>query len=202
MNKKTFLLAVLLVLLGVSPLLAQATGNTSIYVQFPRIAILYYRSAITLQPSASDLITAFAGSNPVNTGTQTISTFTAGLGTLEGNAATPATPFSTLVLTTINNFYQVRANYQFQVTVAITDGTLQGDGTTGSGNIVMNNVQTELNDSGTWAATVQQPAPGGLGTIHKGDVRFDLDFSGASLIAPNTSATFGDGVIQTTVAFY
>jgi hypothetical protein len=33
-------------------------------------------------------------------------------------------------------------------------------------------------------------------------VRFNLDFSGASLIAPNTSATFGDGVVQTQVAFY
>lgn len=199
--KKALLVLVLLTVVG-APLFAQATGNTSIYVQFPRIAILYYRSSITLQPSANDLITAFAGANPVNTGAQTISTFTAALGSLEGDALTPATPFTTNVLTTINNFYQVRANYQFQVTVSITDGTLQGDGTTGSGNISMSNVATELNDSGTWAATVQQPAPGGLGTIHKGDVRFDLDFSGAYLIPPATSATFGDGVIQTSVAFY
>ena len=200
--KKTTLVATLLVLGFAAPLFAQATGNTSIYVVYPRIAILYYRSSITLQPSAADLITAFAGSNPVNTGATTISTFTAALGSLEGDATTPATPFSTNVLTTINNFYQVRANYQFQVTVSITDGTLQGDGTTGSGNILMSNVETELNDSGTWAATVQQPNPGGLGTVHKGDVRFDLDFSGATLIAPNTSATFGDGVVQTQVAFY
>jgi|GEM_PF-2096005 len=200
--KKTTLVATLLVLGFAAPLFAQATGNTSIYVVYPRIAILYYRSSITLQPSAADLITAFAGSNPVNTGATTISTFTAALGSLEGDATTPATPFSTNVLTTINNFYQVRANYQFQVTVSITDGTLQGDGTTGSGNILMSNVETELNDSGTWAATVQQPNPGGLGTVHKGDVRFDLDFSGAALIAPNTSATFGDGVVQTQVAFY
>lgn len=200
--KKVLLALIVLTLAGTPLAFAQATGNTSIYVVFPRIAILYYRSAITLQPTANDLITAFAGANPVNTGTQTISTFTAGLGTLEGDAATPATPFSTLVLTTINNFYQVRANYQFQVTVSITDGTLQGDGVTGSGNILMSNVQTELNDSGTWAATVQQPAPGGLGTIHKGDVRFDLDFAGASLIPPATSATFGDGIVQTAVAFF
>ncbi|MGC8916441.1 MAG: hypothetical protein ACP5NF_05625 [Thermoanaerobaculum sp.] len=200
--KKALFLAAVLAMVGVPMAFAQATGNTSIYVVYPRIAILYYRSSITLQPSASDLITAFAGGNPVNTGATTISTFTSGLGTLEGDATTPATPFSTNVLTTINNFYQVRANYQFQVTVSITDGTLQGDGTTGSGNILMSNVQTELNDSGTWATTVQQPTPGGLGTIHKGDVRFNLDFSGASLIAPNTSATFGDGVVQTVVAFY
>jgi predicted dehydrogenase len=171
-------------------------------VVYPRIAILYYRSSIKLQPSASDLITAFAGSNPVNTGTTSISTFTAALGTLEGDARTHATPFSTNVLTTINNFYQVRANYQFQVTVSITDGTLQGDGTTGIGNILMSNVQTELNNSGTWAATVQQTTPGGLGTVHKGDVRFNLDFTGASINNPNTSATFGDGVVQTQVAFY
>lgn len=200
--KKVLLVLVLLAVAGTPLAFAQATGNTSVYVVYPRMAILYYRSAITLQPSASDLITALAGGNPVNTGTQTISTFTSALGTLEGNAATPATPFSTNVLTTINNFYQVRANYQFEVTVTVTDATLQGDGTTGSGNIVMSNVQTELNDSGTWAATVQQPNPGGMGTIHKGDVRFNLDFSGAALIPPATSATFGDGVIQTTVAFY
>lgn len=200
--KKVLLFTVLLGLLVTPSLFAQATGNTSIWVVFPRIAILYYRSNITLQPSANDLITAFAGSNPVNTGTTTINTFTAGLGSLEGDATTPATPFTTNVLTTINNFYQVRANYQFQVTVAITDGTLQGDGTTGSGNITMSNVQTELNDSGTWAATVQQPAPGGLGTVHKGDVRFNLDFTGATLLPPATSATFGDGVVSTTVAFY
>ena len=200
--KKATLLAVVLALGFVAPLFAQATANTSIYVVYPRIAILYYRSSITLQPSASDLITAFAGSNPVNTGTTSISTFTAALGTLEGDATTPATPFSTNVLTTINNFYQVRANYQFQVTVSIIDGALQGDSITGSGNILMSNVETELNDSGTWATTVQQPNPGGLGTVHKGDVRFNLDFSGASLIAPNTSATFGDGVVQTQVAFY
>lgn len=200
--KRAMLLAVLLALLAAPMAFAQATGNTSIYVQFPRIAILYYRSSITLQPSASDLITAFAGSNPVNTGAQTITTFTAALGSLEGDAVTPATPFTTNVLTTINNFYQVRANYRFEVTVSITDGILQGDGTTGSGNILMSNVATELNDSGTWAATVQQPNPGGLGTVHKGDVRFDLDFSAASLIPPATSATFGDGVVQTTVAFY
>lgn len=200
--KKVLLFTVLLGLVVTPSLFAQATGNTSIWVEFPRIAILYYRSSVTLQPSANDLITAFAGSNPVNTGTTTISTFTAALGSLEGDASTPATPFSTNVLTTINNFYQVRANYRFQVTVSITDPTLQGDGTTGSGNIVMSGVQTELNDSGTWAPTVQQPNPGGLGTVHKGDVRFNLDFSGASLIAPNTSATFGDGVVQTQVAFY
>lgn len=200
--KKYVLLAIAVGLLGVPSLLAQATGNTSIYVDFPRIAILYYRSTITLQPSANDLITAFAGSNPVNTGATTINTFNAALGSLEGDATTPATPFTTNVLTTINNFYQVRANYQFQVTVAITDGTLQGDGVSGSGNILMSNVQTELNDNGTWAATVQQPNPGGLGNIHKGDVRFDLDFTGATLLPPATSATFGDGVVSTTVAFY
>ncbi|BCW93095.1 MAG: hypothetical protein ACOY7U_10930 [Acidobacteriota bacterium] len=200
--KRVVLLAVLLGLLTAPGLFAQATGNTSIYVQFPRIAILYYRSSITLAPSASDLITAFAGANPVNTGTTTINTFTAGLGSLEGDATTPATPFNQNVLTTINNFYQVRANYQFQVTVSITDGTLQGDGTTGGGNILMANAQTELNDSGTWAATVQQTTPGGLGTVHKGDVRFDLDFSGATLIPPAATATFGDGVVQTQVAFF
>uniref|UniRef100_A0A7V1ZGZ4 Uncharacterized protein n=1 Tax=Thermoanaerobaculum aquaticum TaxID=1312852 RepID=A0A7V1ZGZ4_9BACT len=200
--KRVVLLAVLLGLLTAPGLFAQATGNTSIYVQFPRIAILYYRSSITLAPSASDLITAFAGANPVNTGTTTINTFTAGLGSLEGDATTPATPFNQKLLTTINNFYQVRANYQFQVTVSITDGTLQGDGTTGGGNILMANAQTELNDSGTWAATVQQTTPGGLGTVHKGDVRFDLDFSGATLIPPAATATFGDGVVQTNVAFF
>lgn len=200
--KKALLLAAILATVVTPLAFAQATGNTSIWVVFPRIAILYYRSNIYLQPSANDLITAFAGSNPVNTGNITISTFTAGLGSLEGDATTPATPFSTNVLTTINNFYQVRANYQFQVTVSITDSTLQGDGTTGSGNIVMSNVETELNDSGTWAATVQQPNPGGLGTVHKGDVRFNLDFTGASLIPPATTATFGDGVVQTQVAFY
>lgn len=200
--KRVVLLAVLLGLLTAPGLFAQATGNTSIYVQFPRIAILYYRSSITLAPSASDLITAFAGANPVNTGTTTINTFTAGLGSLEGDATTPATPFNQNVLTTINNFYQVRANYQFQVTVSITDGTLQGDGTTGGGNILMANAQTELNDSGTWAATVQQTTPGGLGTVHKGDVRFDLDFSGATLIPPAATATFGDGVVQKQVAFF
>ncbi len=200
--KRVVLLAVLLGLLTAPGLFAQATGNTSIYVQFPRIAILYYRSSITLAPSASDLITAFAGANPVNNGTTTINTFTAGLGSLEGDATTPATPFNQNVLTTINNFYQVRANYQFQVTVSITDGTLQGDGTTGGGNILMANAQTELNDSGTWAATVQQTTPGGLGTVHKGDVRFDLDFSGATLIPPAATATFGDGVVQTQVAFF
>lgn len=200
--KKIIVLALLLLGGLVPQVWAQATGNTSIFVVFPRIAILYYRSSITLQPSASDLITAFAGANPVNTGTTTITSFTAGLGTLEGDATTPDTPFNTNVLTTINNFYQVRANYQFQVSVSITDGTLQGDGTTGSGNILMTGAETELNDSGTWAATVQQPSPGGLGTVHKGDVRFNLDFSGASLIAPATNATFGDGVVQTQVAFY
>ncbi|MGQ9496082.1 MAG: hypothetical protein ACUVRY_07500 [Thermoanaerobaculaceae bacterium] len=200
--RKIIVLALLLLGGLVPQVWAQATGNTSIYVLYPRIAILYYRESITLQPSAGDLITAFAGANPVNTSSTTISSFTAGLGTLEGDAGTPASPFSTNVLTTINNFYQVRANYQFQVTVSITDGTLQGDGTTGSGNILMSGVQTELNDSGTWATTVQQPNPGGLGTVHKGDVRFNLDFSGASLIAPNTSATFGDGVVQTVLAFY
>ncbi|MCS7181509.1 MAG: hypothetical protein NZ869_00095 [Thermoanaerobaculum sp.] len=200
--KKTLLLGLVVMTLAAPLALAQATGSTSVYVDFPRIAILYYRNSITLQPSATDLITAFAGANPVNTGSQTISSFTAALGSLEGNAATPATPFSTNVLTTINNFYQVRSNYRFQVTVSITDPTLQGDGTTGSGNITMSGVATELNDNGTWAATVQQPNPNGLGTIHKGDVRFNLDFSGASLIPPATTATFGDGVIQTTVAFY
>lgn len=199
--KRIVLLAVLLGLLTAPGLFAQATGNTSIYVQFPRIAILYYRSSITLAPSASDLITAFAGANPANTGTTTINTFTAALGSLEGDATTPATPFNQNVTTTINNFYQVRANYQFQVTVSITDGTLQADAN-GSGDILMSNVQTELNDSGTWAATVQQTAPGGLGTVHKGDVRFDLDFSGATLIPPATSATFGEGVVQTQVAFF
>lgn len=200
--KKIIVLALLLLGGLVPQVWAQATGNTSIYVVFPRIAILYYRSSITLQPSANDLITAFAGANPVNTGVTTISSFTAGLGTLEGDASTPATPFATNVLTTINNFYQVRANYQFQVSVSITDGVLQGDGISGSGNILMANAETELNDSGTWAATVQQPNPGGLGAVHKGDVRFNLDFSGASLIVGNTQATFGDGVVQTVLAFY
>ncbi|MFN3414399.1 MAG: hypothetical protein ACK42L_10115, partial [Thermoanaerobaculum sp.] len=200
--KRVLFVLVLLGLVATPSLFAQATGSTSIYVVFPRIAILYYRSSITLQPSANDLITAFAGSNPVNTGTTTINTFTAALGSLEGDATTPAMPFTQNVLTTINNFYQVRANYQFQVWVSITDGTLQGDGTTGGGNILMSNVQTELNNSGTWAATVQQPNPGGLGTVHTGDVRFNLDFTGAYLIAPSTSATFGDGVVQTQVAFY
>ncbi len=199
--KRTVLLVLLLGLVVTPSLFAQATGNTSIYVQYPRIAILYYRSSITLQPSANDLITAFAGSNPVDTLTTTINTFTASLGSLVGDATTPATPFSTNVVTTINNFYQVRANYQFQVTVSITDPTLESDGITGSGDIVMSNVETRLNN-GAWANPVQQPNPGGLGTIHNGDVRFNLDFTGAALIAPNNAATFGDGVVQTVVAFY
>jgi hypothetical protein len=199
--KKATLLAVVLALGFVAPLFAQVTGNTSIYVDYPRIAILYYRSSIRLSPSFSDFITAFLGSNPVDAGPLTISTFTAGLGTLEGNAATPATPFTTNVLITINNFYQVRANYQFEVTVSITDPTLEADAN-GSGSIAMSNVQTELNDSGTWAATVQQPNPGGLGTVHKGDVRFNLDFTGALINDPNISAQFGDGKVRTQVAFY
>jgi hypothetical protein len=198
--KKALFFMVLLAT-AVAPLALAQTANTQIYVQFPRIAILYYRSSITLAPSLTDLVTAFAGSNPVNTGTTTINTFTASLGNLSGNATTPATPFSTTVLTTIINFYQVRSNYQFQAAVSITDGTLQGDGTTGSGSITMTGAQTQLDSSGNWGASDSVTAPGGLGTIHQGDVRFNLDFSGATLIPPNTSATFGDGVIQTAVSF-
>jgi hypothetical protein len=199
MKKALFLMALLATV--VAPLALAQTANTSIYVQYPRIAILYYRSSITLQPSLADLVTAFAGSNPVNTGTTTITTFTAGLGTLVGNANTPALPFSTNVLTTINNFYQVRSNYQFQAAVSITDNTLQGDGVNGSGNITMSDAETQLDNSGNWGASDSVTAPGGLGTIHKGDVRFNLDFSAATLIPPAASATFGDGVIQTVVSF-
>jgi hypothetical protein len=196
--KKALFFMVLLATV-VAPLALAQTASTQIYVQYPRVAILYYRSSITLQPSLADLATAFAGASPVDQGPTTINTFTASLGNLIGDANTPDLPFSTNVLTTIINFYQVRSNYRFQVAVSITDGTLEA-GAGGSGQIDMSNVQTRLN-GGSWGAFAQVTTPGGLGTVHQGDVRFDLDFANADLNVGSTSATFGDGVIQTVVSF-
>jgi hypothetical protein len=181
--------AVLMAVFGTDSAFAQATGNTAMSVQLNPLAILYYRSSLTLTVSANDLATALANANPSDNGALSTA-LTGAAGALNADTTVAATPFNAAtILTTLSNFYQVRSTRGFTVTVSLPTPTLT-NGT--SGTITMSNAVTQINGSGYGASASATPAS--LGTTNAGDVQFNMDVSGVHDLAVAT--TFAGGVIR------
>jgi hypothetical protein len=199
MRKLGLLLATLVILIGVfaaDSALAQATGTTNISVQLSPLAILYYRTALTLTVSGNDLATAIAGANPV--GEAAVSPALTGTsGNLAGDATTAPTPFNAAtILTTLSNFYQVRSTRSFQVTVSIPSG-FNVLTATGFGTITMSTPLTSL-DGSTFNATVNSTGSPTLGTPYPGWVRFTMDVTNVSNLI--STQTYTGGRIQVDLA--
>ena len=183
--------AVLVVVFGADSAMAQATGTTAISVQLNPLAILYYRTSMTLTVSAQELADAVAGANPVNEGAASPALATAAIGELAGDATVGASSYDTSIVTTLSNFYQVRSTRPFTVAVTLPSPTLSA---AGSGSITLSTQETRIN-AGTWGGSAQITGTGiTLGTTYAGDVRFTMDVSGVQDITGAT--TFTGGQIQ------
>ncbi|OFV80149.1 MAG: hypothetical protein A2Y78_15310 [Acidobacteria bacterium RBG_13_68_16] len=195
MRKLTLLLAIAAVLITVfaaDSAFAQAVGNTNISVQLNPLAILYYRTDLTLTVSGTDLATALAGANPVGEPDNTPA-LTGTAGALDGDAAVVATPFNAAaIVTTLSNFYQVRSTRGFTVAVTLPTPTLTA---AGSGTITLSAQQTRIN-AGTWGASASA-TPASLGTVNAGDVRFNMDVSAITNVTAAT--TYTGGVVRLTL---
>ena len=181
--------AVLMTVFAADSAFAQATGDTAISVQLNPLAILYYRTSLTLTVSGTDLATALAGANPVNEGAASPA-LTGTAGNLAGDATVAGTPFNAAtILTTLSNFYQVRSTRGFTVTVSLPTPTLTA---AGSGTITLSAQETSIN-AGAWAASASA-SPASLGTVNAGAVRFNMDVSAITNVAAAT--TYTGGVIR------
>jgi hypothetical protein len=194
-KKLGFLLATAAVLMAVfaaDSAFAQAVGNTNISVQLNPLAILYYRSAVTLTVTANDLATALANSNPSDNGASTFA-LTGAAGALSGDATVAANPFNAAaILTTLTNFYQVRSTRAFTVAMSIPTPTLTA---AGSGQITLSAGETRVN-AGVWGAS-GGANPASLGAVNTGDVRFNMDVTAITNVTVAT--TYTGGVIRLTL---
>lgn len=173
MLRKICVLAALFVMTAAPVLAVQAT--TQINMNMPSLLILYYRSSVTFNISASNLSgVMLTGSNPSDEGSVSISG-------LSGDAGVAGTDFSPSSATaTVQNFWGVRsianpATQNTQVTVSISGANLSNTVDT----ITMSNIATDLAGVGTFAADNVTFPPTGL-TLQLGDVQFDVDLSGVS----------------------
>jgi hypothetical protein len=184
--------AVLMAVFAGDSAFAQAVGNTNISVQLNPLAILYYRSSVTLTVTANDLATALANANPSDNGASTFA-LAGAAGALSGDATVAATPFNAAtILTTLSNFYQVRSTRAFLVTMSIPTPTLTA---AGSGQITLSNGQTSVN-GGAWGASAGA-TPASLGAVNTGDVRFNMDVTAITNVIAAT--TYTGGVIRLTL---
>jgi len=185
--------AVLMAVFAADSAFAQAVGNTNVSIQLNPLAILYYRSAVTLQVSANDLATAIANGNPSDNGASTFA-LAGAAGALSGNATVAANPFNAAaILTTLTNFYQVRSTRAFTVAISIPTPTLTA---AGSGQITLSNGETQIQTVGVWGATAGAN-PASLGTVNAGDVRFNMDVTAITNVTVAT--TYTGGVIRLTL---
>jgi hypothetical protein len=184
--------AVLMAVFAGDSAFAQAVGNTNISVQLNPLAILYYRSSVTLTVTANDLATALANANPSDNGASNFA-LTGAAGALSGDATVAATPFNAAaILTTLSNFYQVRSTRAFLVAVSIPTPTLTA---AGSGSITLSAGQTSVN-GGVWGASAGA-TPASLGAVNTGDVRFNMDVTAITNVIAAT--TYTGGVIRLTL---
>jgi len=195
MRRLKVLLATAAVLIGVfaaDSAFAQAVGNTNISIQLNPLAILYYRSAVTLTVTANDLATAIANGNPSDNGASTFA-LAGAAGALGGDATVVATPFNAAaILTTLSNFYQVRSTRAFTVAMSIPTPTLTA---VGFGQIALSAGETRVN-AGAWGATAGA-TPASLGAVNTGDVRFTMDVTAITNVTVAT--TYTGGVIRLTL---
>jgi hypothetical protein len=194
-RKLTLLLATAAVLMAVfagDSAFAQAVGDTNISVQLNPLAILYYRSSVTLTVTANDLATALANANPSDNGASNFA-LTGAAGALSGDATVAATPFNAAaILTTLSNFYQVRSTRGFTVAMSLPTPTLTA---AGSGTITLSAGQTSVN-GGAWGASAGA-TPASLGAVNTGDVRFNMDVTAITNVTGAT--TYTGGVIRLTL---
>jgi hypothetical protein len=184
--------AVLMAVFAADSAYAQAVGDTNISIQLNPLAILYYRSSVTLTVTANDLATALANGNPSDNGASTFA-LTGAAGALSGDATVAANPFNAAtILTTLTNFYQVRSTRAFQVAVSIPTPGLTA---AGAGTITLSAGETSVN-GGAWGAT-EGATPASLGATNTGDVRFNMDVSGITNVIAAT--TYTGGVIRLTL---
>ena len=185
--RKFVLLAILIMGLAAAatPTMAQTTATTNVQMNMPSMLILYYQGTVTFNISQADMNAIVGASGAINEAVDpNIAGFSGDAG-LNGTPFTPVGPEQAEVTT----FWGVRsmATTQTEVTVAITGDTL----TNGTSSIVISNPETRLNGNG-WPGvlTVAFPPTGmGVGNMQTGDVRFDVDLTGAGFEGLYTGAT-------------
>jgi len=167
-----------------TPLRAQAAGTTDIDISFPPLVILFYYDNIDITISRAALAGIVAG----GTGDTALSQ-----GTVSGNAFTPnlsisssTTGFTSPAAVDLDliEAWAVRAIGDssgagtVQVTLSVGDDTLTE---TGGDTITINSLNTRLTSvGGAFSPSVTFPAQG-LGTAILGDLRLNLDLSGATV---------------------
>ena len=175
----------LLLALGIfsSPVQAQATGTTNIDIDFPPLIILYYFGEINIDITTAALagiVTGGAGDTAIDEagGGITATAFT------DDVSIPGTTSFTSPASVNIDllNAWGVRAianaaGADVRVTVALTSGTLTDP--VSSDTITINSVTTTSPSGAGAFAAFADITPAGLGTVIRGDVRLNVDLTGA-----------------------
>lgn len=170
-----------------APVHAQATGNVSFEVDLQPLIILFYFDTIHIDVSTADLaglVAGGAGDTDLAQGTVTVDAFSDDAN-ISASTAGFTSPGSADV--DILNYWAVRAignGNDIQVSTSLTGTNLVNGGST----ITANSLSVR-NSGGAFAATATF-TPAGLGTANVGDLRINIDLSGATLAGVHTGGTF------------
>jgi hypothetical protein len=168
-----------LVLLGTAAsdsAFAQATGQTSVDINFPNIVILNYPSSLTLDFTATDpLEDAFdeGGISGLTAQPLGAATFDAGLTATGDNLV-----ISNSVTVTVEDVWAVRGlSNDGDITVETQIDTAAATAGGGSSSATMSNLIVD--DGNNSGGSIDVPSPGlAAGDAVVGDIVFDLDISG------------------------
>lgn len=189
--RKYVLLALLTVAVAFVPTMAQQTSDTTVNMTMPSFLILYFRPAVTFNIQATDLESLY-GNGPVSEGGSISANGFDIDATVDGGVTAGTFP-TTDPKGIVRNFWAVRsisANGT-QVSVSITDGAID-HATVAGATIGISNPETQSTnlDPQTWATSVSFNSTGlGAGAVELGDVRFDVDMSGATVDGSYTGGT-------------
>jgi hypothetical protein len=178
------------------PLLAQASGQTDVTIDFPPLIILFYYSQVdvTITTAAlAGIVTGGAGDTAIDQGTVAATAFTDNLAI---DTTTGFTSPGTVDLT-LEEAWAVRAigdstgTGDIEVAVTLDTAILTNPATD---TITINSVTTSENGLGVYGASTTFAAQG-LGTAVLGDVRLNLD-----LTAANSSGLYSGGQFTITAS--
>ena len=189
--RKIVLFALLTVAVAAVPSMAQQQADTTVNMTMPSFLILYFRPAVTFNIQASDLESIY-GNGPLSEGGSSSGNGFDIDATVDGGVSSGSFP-TTDPTGVVRNFWAVRSisTNGTQVDVSITDGAID-HATVAGASIGISNAETQSTnlDPQTWASSISFNSTGlGSGAVELGDVRFDVDLSGATVDGSYTGGT-------------